>query len=135
MKSFKFGILCLFTLVLAGPVKASVEGDLNVTVFATKSGTGSVWNNKENKPEYLVTYKVTVDNLSQHPINFNNQKKMCFYLFDHLGYKIKSSGVELGLLTTYKTGDSHSGLVIFKSSKEDINSLPFVSLEFKNECN
>ncbi|WP_161975935.1 DUF4354 family protein [Enterobacter cancerogenus] len=134
MIRFRLKSLCLLIVILTGAVKAFAKEDIDITVFATKSGTGSVWNSKENVPEYLVTYKVTVDNLSQHPIELNNQTKMCFYLFDHSGYRVNSSAVGLELLTKYKAGDSHSGLIIFKSNKEDINTLPFVRLEFKNTC-
>jgi len=57
--------------------------------------------------------------------------KMCF---NHSSFKVKNTCVELGLLTSYKSGDKHSGLSILKIRTVNINSHPFVGLEFKNEC-
>ncbi|HCL5590221.1 TPA: DUF4354 family protein [Enterobacter cloacae] len=62
--------------------KASQGG---ITLFAEKQSQGSQWDSTTGEAQYMVSYKVTLNNASDKSIEPGKDNKMCFFLFGVLG--------------------------------------------------
>ncbi|MCG7386974.1 DUF4354 family protein [Pantoea sp. ACRSB] len=132
LKSTKAMLLSL-TMLAAGSCIAS-ESTPDLTVFASKDAQGSVWNSRTDQPEYQVSYKVTINNMSKEAYTPSEGKKMCFFLFNNQGRQIKNYGIQYELYAPYKGGESRNGIVIFASHDASLFDLPFVKLGLGDTC-
>lgn len=75
--------------------KASQGG---ITLFAERQSQGSQWDSTTGEAQYMVSYKVTLNNASDKSIEPGKDNKMCFFLFDKNGKSFMSTGIELEML-------------------------------------
>lgn len=134
MMSDKIKVLLLLTSVLSTSQAMSVEKSPDVTIFALRESSGSLWNTVTNKAEHLVSYKITVNNNASAPLTPGKNNKMCFYLDDNMGKTLQSHSIQLELLSPYKPGESRSGTIYFSSTEPALLSLPYVKVGFGSSC-
>ncbi len=132
LKTTKAMLLSL-TMLAAGSAIAS-ESTPDLTVFASKDAQGSVWNSRTDQPEYQVTYKVTINNMSKEAYTPDKGKKMCFFLFNSQGRQVKNYGIQYELYAPYKAMESRNGIVMFTSQDASLFDLPFVKLGLGDTC-
>lgn len=133
------GIFAILILTSASAAQAKDQDNHSnsfsgIKVFAEKESQGSEWDSVTNQAKYMVSYKVTLDNLSNHSIESKKDNKMCFYLFDKNGKSFISTGVQLELLEKYKPVDNKSGMVYFSSTDPEVLTMPFVRFAIGKDC-
>lgn len=111
--------------------KASQGG---ITLFAEKQSQGSQCDSTTGEAQYMVSYKVTLNNASDKSIKPGKDNKMCFFLFDKNGKSFMSTGIELEMLKKYKPTDNRTGMVYFSSSNPDVLNMPFVRFGIGQDC-
>ncbi|AIV29823.1 hypothetical protein EC036_21760 [Enterobacter cloacae] len=111
--------------------KASQGG---ITLFAERQSQGSQWDSTTGEAQYMVSYKVTLNNASDKSIEPGKDNKMCFFLFDKNGKSFMSTGIELEMLKKYKPMDNRTGMVYFSSSNPDVLNMPFVRFGIGQDC-
>ncbi|MFH7905350.1 DUF4354 family protein [Enterobacter cloacae] len=105
-----------------------------ITLFAEKQFQGSQWDSTTGEAQYMVSYKVTLNNASDKSIEPGKDNKMCFFLFDKNGKSFMSTGIELEMLKKYKPMDNRTGMVYFSSSNPDVLNMPFVRFGIGQDC-
>lgn len=133
------GVVAILILASTSAVQAKDQDNhtnsfSGIKVFAEKESQGSEWDSVTNQAKYMVSYKVTLDNSSNHSIESKKDNKMCFYLFDNNGKSFMSTGVQLELLKKYKPIDNKSGMVYFSSSNPEVLTMPFVRFATGQDC-
>lgn len=127
-------VVCMLTLLIIAD-NAMPSGKLpDITVYAFKDATGSVWNSVTGKSEHLLSYKVTVNNNTEEAIVPGKGNKMCFYLDDDKGHKLAGRSAQVELLAPYKPGESRDGLILFSSTDPELLKLSYVKLYFGTQC-
>ena len=128
--------VCLTLAVSAAGTALAVQkaSQGGITLFAEKQSQGSQWDSTTGEAQYMVSYKVTLNNASDKSIEPGKDNKMCFFLFDKNGKSFMSTGIELEMLKKYKPIESRTGSVLFSSADPEILNIPFVRLAFGKEC-
>lgn len=131
-KSAKALLLTAAMLVTGSGIASASTPD--ITVFASKDAQGSVWNSVTDKAQYQVSYKVTINNNGKEAFTPGKNNKMCLFLFDSQGHQLMNNGIQLELLSPYKSGESRYGTVMFTSDTAALFDLPFVKLATGDQC-
>lgn len=130
----KIKVLLLVASTLTASEAFCAETTPDVTVFALKEYTGSVWNTVTNEAEHLASYKITVNNNANTALTLGKNNKICFYLDDNNGKKLISHGAQLELLSSYKPRESRSGTIYFSTTELSLLTLPYVKVAFGSSC-
>ncbi|AMJ70709.1 hypothetical protein AW879_12630 [Enterobacter cloacae] len=133
------GMCLVLALSAAGTVHAAQRAPndnafTGIKIFAEKESQGSQWDSTTGEAQYMLSYKVTLDNFSKKSIEPGKDNKMCFFLYDNNGKSFMSTGIEMEMLKKYKPLDSRTGMVYFSSSNPDILNMPFVRFGIGTDC-
>ncbi|MGX5107499.1 DUF4354 family protein [Enterobacter cloacae] len=140
MRSLMTKGMCLaLVLSAAGTVQAAQKAPddnifTGIKIFAEKESQGSQWDSTTGEAQYMVSYKVTLDNFSKKSIEPGKENKMCFFLFDNKGKSFMSTGIQLEMLKKYNPLDNRTGMVYFASSNPDVLNMPFVRFGIGKDC-